>query len=178
MALHKIVSTLASNNDLTQEIIVRSLDIQQPQLSKWLKTGALLNEERQALVMRRVIVLLINKERHELEENKEAIATLEAYLFKVEIKQPTDILPNKPIHPNYPTYLLREAETFFNQRRVNPPFQFAVMGGKKTGKSSFLLYAQQQLEPSSTVLIIDCDDFDPTISLEQSMARVIRKQCK
>ena len=177
VALHKIVSTLTSKNKLTQADIVEGLSIMQPQLSKWLRTGFLLNEERQALVMRRVIDLLKTKNKYELKENQEGIAALEAYLSRAEIKHSKDISPNKPIYPNYPTYLLREAEPFFKQRMVQTPFQFAVMGGKKMGKSSFLLYAQQQLEPSSTVLTIDCDDFDPAISLEQSMAKTIMKQC-
>lgn len=177
MELHKVISSLiASNKAITQKKVTDGLFMNQSQLSKWLGSGFLLSDERQALVVRKVLDLLTEPGVADLKENQEDIATLETYLLGVELKSPKDIVPDQPIYPNYPTYVSRDAEKVFKQRTSQVPFQLTIVGGKKTGKSSFLLFVKKELE--SNLVMINCNDFDlADSSFEEWMAKTIMSQC-
>lgn len=141
---------LKRTHSLTQKRVAEAAGVNRGQLSAWLAADGPLSEERQGMVVRALLGLLVEASQEDGRDYRRELADYVAFLESSEAGrslEPVDTqIVDRPVSPREPTYIERDEDRRLLSMLDAEPLRMAIVGGPKLGKSSLLLRAEAELK--------------------------------
>lgn len=141
---------LKRTHSLTQKRLAEVAGVNRGQLSAWLAADGPLSEERQGMVIRALLGLLVEASQEDGRDYRRELADYVAFLESSETGrslEPIDTqVVDRPVSPREPSYIERDEDRRLLSMLDAEPLRMAIVGGPKLGKSSLQLRAEAELK--------------------------------
>ena len=151
--IHTQIKTILDGcKNITQAAIADNTEINRGQLNAWLKTGKNISEEKVALI----IHVLLERASPDPKAADYQIELDQLRQYPAYQREHNNSFPDQPVVASHPAYVPRAVESKITQHLAFQPFDIAILGGLKMGKSSCLNWLAHSLAKSHHVLRLDC----------------------
>ncbi|MBF0132342.1 MAG: hypothetical protein HQL75_07115 [Magnetococcales bacterium] len=147
-----IQNITAGIKGVNQKRVALEAGVNQGQLSHWLRNGVDFSEENISKVIKTVLFIVDEENKKSgnfdyYEKYGEELSVLNSSpIFQKLLLEVMDIAPDQPIPANNPALMAQPGHALMTKEiGQNPPIRIAIIGGRKTGRSSALLKAKADL---------------------------------